>query len=170
MNKYFKHILDNDPSAKSILHIILFHPGFKAIFWYKIATFIYYKLRIKFIAYFIMYIVRRRTGIEIHPAAKIGKRLFIDHGMGVVIGETCIIGDDCIICQGVTLGATKNIKSKRHPTLGNNVIVGANSCILGNIVIGNNCKIGSGTIVLNDLEDGSVIVGEKGKIIKTGKE
>ena len=90
--------------------------------------------------------------------------------MGVVIGETCIIGDDCIIYQGVTLGATKNIKSKRHPTLGNNVIVGANSCILGDIVIGNNCKIGSGTIVLNDLEDGSVIVGEKGKIIKTGKE
>ena len=140
------------------------------MFWYRIATFIYYKLRIRFIAHGIMYIVRRRTGIEIHPAAKIGKRLFIDHGMGVVIGETAVIGDDCIIYHGVTLGATENIKGKRHPTLGNNIIVGANSCILGNVVIGDNCKIGALTIVLNDLEEGSVIVGQKGKIIKTRKE
>lgn len=113
-----------------------------------------------------MYFVRMKTGIEIHPNATIGKRFFIDHGMGVVIGETTVIGDDCTIYQGVTLGASHIKKGKRHPTIGNNVMIGANSLVLGDIVIGNNVTIGAGTIVLDDVPDNSKVIGVKGKIIK----
>ncbi len=112
-----------------------------------------------------MYLVRKNTGIEIHPGASIGKRLFIDHGMGVVIGETTIIGNDCTIYQGVTLGGTgKENNTKRHPTIGNSVIIGSHAQILGNINIGNNVKIGAMTMVLNDVPDNCTILGYKGRI------
>ena len=168
MFKYLKSIKEKDPSAKSILYIIFFHPGFKAVCWFRVASFFYNRLKLKFIALWIMYIVRRRTGIEIHPGATIGKRLFIDHGMGVVIGETTIIGDDCTIYHGVTLGARKMIKGKRHPTIKNNVTIGAGAIILGDIIIEDNVIIGAGTIVLDSIKKNSVVVGTKGKIIKKG--
>lgn len=136
------------------------------MFWFRIASFLYRKLKLKLLASYIMYLVRKRTGIDIHPGATIGKRLFIDHGSGVVIGESTIIGDDCTIYQGATLGATGNAHTyKRHPTLGNNVMVGAGAKVLGNIKIGNNVKIGAGTVVLEDVPDNKTIVGIKGKII-----
>lgn len=114
-----------------------------------------------------MYLVRKKTGIEIHPNASIGKRLFIDHGMGVVIGESAIIGDDCTIYQGVTLGTTGNIKKfKRHPTIGNNVIIGAGALVLGDIYIGDDSIIGAGTVVVDNVLPKSVIVGMKGRNIK----
>lgn len=111
-----------------------------------------------------MYIVRKKYAIDIHPACKIGKRLFIDHGCGVVIGETTIIGDDCTIYQGVSLGGTGKEKGKRHPTIGSNVMIGAGAQVLGNIVIGDNVKIGANTVVLSDVLPNSTIVGVKGKV------
>ena len=167
VRKYFDSIKRRDPAAKSTLQIILLYPGFKAMFYFRIASFFYKKLKLKFIGLLIMYLVRKKTGIEIHPNASIGKRLFIDHGMGVVIGESAIIGDDCTIYQGVTLGTTGNIKKfKRHPTIGNNVIIGAHALILGDIYIGDNSIVGAGTVVLNCVKQNSVVVGIKGKIIK----
>ncbi len=166
LSKYFKSIKERDQAARSTIHIILCYPGFKAMFWFRIASFLYRKLNLKLFASYIMYLVRKRTNIDIHPAAIIGKRLFIDHGSGVVIGETTIIGDDCTIYQGVTLGTTGKIKEhKRHPTIGNNVTIGCGAKVLGNIKIGNNVKIGAGTVVLNDVLDNNTIVGIKGKII-----
>lgn len=162
MIKYLKSIKEKDPASGSYISIIFLHPGLWAIFWYKICHFLY-KIKLKFISKLIMKIVRRRTGIEIHPAAKIGKRLIIDHGMGVVIGETTIIGDDCLIYQGVTLGATGKEKGKRHPTIGDNVMMGAGSKILGNINIGDNVKVGANCVVLDDVESNSTIVGVKGE-------
>ena len=114
--------------------------------------------------------VKRKTGIEIHPMATIGKNLFIDHGVGVVIGETAIIGDNCVMYQGVVIGGTGKEKGKRHPTIKNNVMLGAGSILLGNITIGNNVKIGANTVVLEDVEDGQTIIGIKGKIKNYLKE
>ncbi len=166
MSKYFDSIKKRDQAARSTIHIILCYPGFKAMFWFRIASFLYRKLKLKLLASYIMYLVRVKTNIDIHPAAQIGKRLFIDHGAGVVIGETTIIGDDCTIYQGVTLGTTGNYSThKRHPTLGNNVLVGSGAKVLGNITIGDNVKIGAGTIVLEDVPSNKTIVGVKGKII-----
>lgn len=114
-----------------------------------------------------MYHVRKKTGIEIHPEAQIGKRLFIDHGMGVVIGQTSVIGDDCTIYHGVTLGATgKPCKGKRHPTIGNNVMIGCGAKILGNIIIGDNVSIGANTVVLNNVDNNQTIIGVKGKQLR----
>lgn len=166
MISFLKSIKARDPAARNYLQIILLYPGVKAIFWYKIAHFLY-KIKLKFLAELIMYFVRMTCGIEIHPAAKIGKRLFIDHGMGVVIGETAVIGDDCLIYQNATLGGTGKEHNKRHPTLLNNVMVGAGAKILGNITIGNNVKIGANAVVLNDVEDNETVVGYKGITIKT---
>lgn len=136
------------------------------MFWFRIASFFYHKLKLKLLASYIMYRVRVKTNIDIHPAATIGKRLFIDHGSGVVIGETTIIGNDCTIYQGVTLGTTGNYKThKRHPTIGNNVMIGAGAKVLGDIKIGDNVKIGAGTIVLEDVPNNKTIIGVKGKIL-----
>lgn len=166
LSKYFDSIKRRDQAARSTIHIILCYPGFKAMFWFRIASFLYKKLKLKLLASYIMYLVRARTGIDIHPAAVIGKRLFIDHGSGVVIGETTIIGDDCTIYQGVTLGTTGNcIHHKRHPTIGNNVLIGCGAKVLGDIKIGNNVKIGAGTIVLESIPDNKTVVGTKGKIL-----
>ncbi len=164
MIKYFKSIKERDPAARHFLQIILLYSGVQAVFFYRIAH-IFWKIKLKLIAEIIMAFVKFFTHIEIHPGAKIGKRLFIDHGMGVVIGETSIIGDDCTLYQNCTLGGTGHDKVKRHPTLGNNVLVGAGAKILGNITIGDNVKIGANTTVLHSIEANKTVVGTKGKEI-----
>lgn len=161
---YFKSIKERDPAARNALQIILCYAGVQALFWYKIAHF-FYLVKLKLLAEFIMYLVRCFLNIEIHPGATIGKRLFIDHGTGVVVGETCVIGDDVTIYHGVTLGGRGSQKGKRHPTIGNNVIIGAGAQIIGNIEIGNNAKIGANTTVVDNVPAGKTIVGNKGIVI-----
>ncbi len=160
---FFRSIKQRDPSARNSLEILLLYSGVHALIRHRIAHF-FYKIKLKFIARLISTVGRRRTGIEIHPAAKIGKNLFIDHGMGVVIGETAVVGNNCTIYQGVTLGGTGKEHNKRHPTLGDNVIVGAGAKVLGNITIGNNVKIGANSVVLKDVPDNCTVVGV-GRII-----
>lgn len=159
-----KRIKQIDPASGSKLSILLFYPGVHAVINYRIAHF-FYKIHFKFIAKLISNISRFFTGIEIHPACKIGKRLFIDHGSGVVIGETAVVGNDCIIYQGVTLGGTGKQSGKRHPTIGNNVVVGAGAKVLGNIKIGNNCKIGANSVVLKSCLPNCTLVGVPAKCI-----
>lgn len=159
-----KNISNKDPASKNVLYVILLYPGFHALLFYRIAHF-FSNLKLKLIARFISQFARFLTGIEIHPDAKIGKRLFIDHGMGIVIGETTTIGDNCTIYHGVTLGGTGKDKYKRHPDLGNNVIVGCGAKVLGPIKIGNNVKIGANSVVLKEIPDNTTVVGIPGKII-----
>lgn len=159
-----KNIRDRDPASRNILYVILLYPGFHALLFYRIAHFLS-NFHLKFIARLISQLARFLTGIEIHPGAIIGKRLFIDHGMGIVIGETTTIGDNCTIYHGVTLGGTGKDKYKRHPDLGNNVIVGCGAKVLGPIKIGNNVKIGANAVVLKEVPDNSTVVGVPGKII-----
>ena len=159
-----KTIKEKDPAVKSTAEVFLY-PGFKALIRYKIANF-FYKRNYFFIARYLCEKTRRKTGIEIHPGATIGKRLFIDHGMGVVIGETAIIGDDVTIYHGVTLGGTGKDKGKRHPTIGNNVMIGAGSLILGPITIEDGVKIGAGTVLLKSVASNNTVVGVPGKIVK----
>jgi len=155
----------NDPAARNYLEIIFLYPGLHAIWVYRI-THLLWQIKLKFLAKTISQLTRFLTGIEIHPAAKIGKRLFIDHGMGVVIGETAEVGDDVIMYHGVTLGGTGKHKGKRHPTVGNNVIISAGATVLGAIKIGDNVKIGAGAVVVNDIPANATVVGIPGKIIK----
>ena len=156
-------ILKNDPSIHSIIEVFLY-PSFKVKLYYKISHFLYKRKRF-LIARIISEKAKRKTGIEIHPGATIGKNLFIDHGMGVVIGETCIIGDNVTLFHGVTLGGTGKEKGKRHPTIGNNVFIGSGAKILGNITIGNNVKIGANSVILESIPDNVTVVGIPGKII-----
>ena len=165
MNEYLQSIIDRDPAAKSKLIIILTYPGVKAVFFYKIANF-FSLAKFHLIAKIISQLARFLTGIEIHPAAKIGKNLFIDHGMGVVIGETSDIGNNVTIYHGVTLGGiSPSINSdqqrniKRHPTIQDNVVIGSGAQILGPITIGKNSKIGSNAVVTNDVPDNAIMVG-----------
>ena len=155
---FFKSIKQRDPAARNSLEILLLYPGVHAVIWHRVAHF-FYRIKLKFIARWIMTVTRISTGIEIHPSAQIGKNLFIDHGMGVVIGETAVVGDNCTIYQGVTLGGTGKEHNKRHPTLGDNVVVGAGAKVLGNITVGNNVKIGANSVVLKDVPDGCTVVG-----------
>lgn len=155
---FFQSIKNRDPSARNWLEILLLYPGVHAIVWYRVAHF-FYKIHLRFLAKVLCYSCRFWTGIEIHPAATIGKRLFIDHGAGVVIGETSVIGDDCTIYQNSTLGGTGKEHNKRHPTLGNNVVVGAGAKVLGNITIGNNVKVGANAVVLKSVPDNCTVVG-----------
>jgi serine O-acetyltransferase len=148
-----------DPAAKSVLEIALLYPGPKAILFYRIAHF-FYGLQLHFIARLFCELGRFITGIEIHPGAKIGRRLVIDHGMGVVIGETSEIGNDCIIFHGVTLGGVKFDPVKRHPTVGNRVLIGAGAKILGPVVIGDDAKVGANAVLTKDLPAGQVFVGK----------
>ena len=150
-------IRSRDPAIKSNLEVLLY-PSFKAMFYYKISHFLYVNKKY-FLARYISEKAKRKTGIEIHPGATIGKGLFIDHGVGVVIGETAIIGNNVTIYHGVTLGGVKNINKKRHPTIGNNVMIGCGAKILGDITIGNNVKIGANSIILHDVEDNCTKVG-----------
>lgn len=154
-----------DPAAKSFFEIILLYPGLHALIYYRIAH-AFYKIHFFFTARFISQVARFFTGIEIHPGAKIGKRFFIDHGLGVVIGETAIIGDDVLLYQGATLGGTGIVKGKRHPTVGNNVVIGAGAKVLGNIVIGDNSYIGANAVVIKDVPANSTVVGVPGRITK----
>ena len=165
---FFKSIKQRDPAARNSLQILLFYPGVHALIRYRVARF-FYKLHLKGIAQLITNVSRFWTGIEIHPAAQIGKNLFIDHGMGVVIGETAIIGDNCTIYQCATLGGTGKEHNKRHPTLLNNVVVGAGAKVLGNITVGNNVKIGANSVVLKDVPDDCTVVGV-GRVIPATAE
>lgn len=153
-----KNIKKKDPAARNILEVIILYQGFHVLIYYRIAHFLYKHKRF-FGVRLISQIGRFFTGIEIHPGAKIGRRLFIDHGMGIVIGETAEIGDDCTIYHQVTLGGTGKDVLKRHPTIGNNVIVGAGAKLLGPIEIGDNVKIGAGAVVLKNIEDNATVVG-----------
>ncbi|MBM4276771.1 MAG: serine O-acetyltransferase [Deltaproteobacteria bacterium] len=159
-------IKDRDPAAKNYVEIFLCYPGLHAIWLHRIAHFLY-KKRWYTTARLISHLNRSLTGIEIHPGATIGRRLFIDHGMGVVIGETTEIGDDCLIYKGVVFGGTTLEKKKRHPTLGNRVIVGSNSTILGSIMIGDGAKIGSGSVVVKAVPPGATVVGVPGRIVES---
>lgn len=157
-------IYENDPAAKNLLEVILCYPGLHALIAYRFAHRLY-KWNIPLIPRMISYLTRIITGIEIHPAAKIGRRFFIDHGDGVVIGETTVIGHDVLIYQQVTLGGTGKESGKRHPTLGNKVIVGAGAKVLGNIAIGDNVRIGAGSVVIEDVPPHSTVVGVPGRIV-----
>ena len=160
-----KVIYDKDPAAGNLIEVILCYPGLHALIAYRFAHRLY-KWHIPLVPRIISYITRIITGIEIHPAAKIGRRFFIDHGEGVVIGATTIIGDDVLIYQQVTLGGTGKEQGKRHPTLGNGVIVGAGAKVLGNINIGNNVRIGAGSVVMEDVPEYSTVVGVPGRIVQ----
>jgi serine O-acetyltransferase len=159
-------IKDRDPAAKNMVEILLCYPGLHAIWLHRIAHFLYeegWYTTARLVSHF----NRWFTGIEIHPGAKIGKRLFIDHGMGVVIGETSEIGDDCLIYTGVVLGGTTLERKKRHPTLGNRVIIGSNSTVLGAITIGDGARIGSGSVVVKSVPAGATIVGVPGRVVES---
>lgn len=157
-------VFEQDPAARSYFEVILTYSGLHAIWLHRIAHW-FYKKRMKFIARVISQINRFLTGIEIHPGAKIGRRLFIDHGMGVVIGETCEIGDNVTLYQGVTLGGTGKEKGKRHPTLKDNVLVASGAKVLGSITIGENSKVGAGAVVLKDVPPNATVVGVPGRIV-----
>ncbi|HMK28074.1 MAG TPA: serine O-acetyltransferase [Terriglobales bacterium] len=162
-------VLDRDPAAKSKLEILLCYSGLHALWLYRISHWCWIH-NLRLLARCLSQAGRLLTGIEIHPGAEIGRRFFIDHGMGVVIGETTILGDDVTLYQGVTLGGTGKEQGKRHPTIGNNVVIGAGARILGNITIGNNCRIGAGSVVLRDVPADSTIVGVPGHVVlRNGK-
>jgi serine O-acetyltransferase len=158
-------VFQRDPAAGNIIEVLFFYPGLHAIIWHRIAHFLH-RHRIPIIPRCISHITRFFTGIEIHPGAKISKNFFIDHGMGVVIGETSVIGDNCTLFQGVSLAGVGTEKGKRHPTLKKNVTVGAGAKILGNIKIGNNSRIGAGSVVIKDVPDNCTAVGIPARIVK----
>lgn len=158
-------VMDRDPAARSKAEVFFLYPGIQAVMWHRVAHF-FFKHNRKFIARWISQCTRFWTGIEIHPGATIGKGLFIDHGMGVVIGETAVVGDNCTIYQGVTLGGTGKEKGKRHPTLGNNVMVGCGAKVLGPFTVGDNSKIAAGAVVLSEVPPNSTCVGVPARIVK----
>lgn len=164
IRRNIKNTKNNDPSARSVLMILLLYPHIKALFFYRIAH-VFYRLHLFFIARLLTNIARFWVGIEIHPGATIGKGLFIDHGMGVVIGETTVIGDDCIIYHGVTLGGTGKQKCKRHPTLENRVLVGAGAKVLGDIILHNDVKVGANAVVVHDVAANATVVGIPAKVV-----
>ncbi|HLI85127.1 MAG TPA: serine O-acetyltransferase [Bryobacteraceae bacterium] len=169
IREQFETIFREDPAAKSVLEIFFCYPGFHAILAHRLAHKLY-KWRIPLVPRLISQVSRFFTGIEIHPGATIGRRFFIDHGMGVVIGETTQIGDDVLLYQGVTLGGTGNETGKRHPTLGNHVVVGTGAKILGNIRIGNHVRIGAGSVVVHPVPDNSTVVGVPGRVVRLRDE
>lgn len=158
-------IRESDPAARNAVEILLTYPTLRAIRAYRLAHWFYVR-KYYTIARIISQRARNKTGIEIHPGATIGKGLFIDHGMGVVIGETAVIGDNCLLYQGVTLGGTGKDKGKRHPTLGNNVLVGAGAKVLGPFTVGNNVKIAANAVVLNAIPDDCTAVGVPARIVR----
>lgn len=158
-----KAAFHGDPAAKNIFEVLMYQ-GIWAIWLHRLAHFLF-KFNVPVLPRFISQFSRFFTGIEIHPGAVIGKEVLIDHGMGVVIGETAEIGDHCIIYQGVTLGGTKREPGKRHPTIGNHTVIGAGAMVLGNIKIGNNCRIGANAVVTRDVADNCTVVGNPGRII-----
>ncbi|HYK74955.1 MAG TPA: serine O-acetyltransferase [Pseudoneobacillus sp.] len=157
-------VFEQDPSARSYLEVILTYSGLHAIWAHRLAHGLY-KRKFFFLARSVSQISRFFTGIEIHPGAKIGRRFFIDHGMGVVIGETCEIGDNVTVFQGVTLGGTGKEKGKRHPTIMDNALIATGAKVLGSIIVGENSKIGAGSVVLKDVPPNSTVVGIPGKVV-----
>ncbi len=160
--------VDRDPAVRSLWEVFFTYPGFHAVVWHKLAHWLY-RHRLYFVARIISSFSRWLTGIEIHPGAKIGRRLFIDHGTGLVIGETAEIGDDVTLYQGVTLGGTTLEKGKRHPTLEDGVIVGSGAQILGPFTVGSNARIGANSVVLKEVPPCSTIIGIPGRVVKTGR-
>ncbi|MFW6357867.1 MAG: serine O-acetyltransferase [Chroococcales cyanobacterium] len=160
----FRIIFERDPAARNWLEVLFCYPGLQALLFHRIAHWLC-NIGIPFVPRLISHLARFITGIEIHPGARIGKSVFIDHGMGVVIGETAIIGNYCLIYQGVTLGGTGKESGKRHPTLGENVVVGAGAKVLGNLQIGNNVRIGAGSVVLRDVPSDCTVVGVPGRVV-----
>ena len=176
MNEYLESIRKRDPAAKSILGIILTYPGIKAVFMHKISHF-FHLAGFQLLARIISQITRFFTGVEIHPGAKIGKNLFIDHGMGVVIGETSEIGDNVTIYHAVTLGGSspsidseRQRHEKRHPTIGSDVVIGSGAQIIGPVQIGNGSRIAANAVVVNDVPENSTMVGVPAKVIKTSNK
>jgi len=157
-------IFEKDPAANCMLEVICCYPGLHALIMHRVAHKLY-RWRIPCVPRLISNISRFLTGIEIHPGATIGRKFFIDHGMGVVIGETTIIGDNVLVYQGVTLGGTGKETGKRHPTIKDNVVFGSGSKVLGNIVIGNNVRVGAGSVVVSNVPDDSTVVGIPGRVI-----
>ncbi len=164
INNDAKAILERDPAARNMAEVLLAYPGFQARQWHRLAHALY-RHHIPLLPRLISNCNRFFTGIEIHPGAKIGEKLFIDHGMGVVIGETSEIGDNVTIYQGVTLGGTSLQKVKRHPTLGDNVVVGVGAKLIGNITIGNDTKIGAGSVVVSSVPPHATVVGVPGRVV-----
>jgi serine O-acetyltransferase len=163
-------IKERDPAARTTLEVLLAYPGLHAILFHRVAHWLY-KKGLVVIPRLISHLSRFLTGIEIHPGAQIGRRFFIDHGMGVVIGETTIIGDDVTLFQGVSLGGTGKEKGKRHPTIGNNVVIAAGAKVLGNITLGDNVKVGAGAVVLSSVPHDCTVVGVPGRIVvRDGKK
>lgn len=158
-------IFREDPAAKSVLEIVLCYPGFHAILLHRFAHWLYCR-KVPLLPRFISQISRFLTGIDIHPGATIGRRFFIDHGTGVVIGETAEVGDDVLIYQGVTLGGTGNERGKRHPTIGDHVVIGAGAKVLGSIRLGNHVKVGAGSVVVHAVPDHSTVVGIPGRVVR----
>lgn len=158
-------VKSRDPAARSAMEILLLYPGIKAIRIHRLANWFYNK-NMFFAARWLSQRASKKTGVEIHPAVQVGKRFFIDHGTGVVIGETAVIGDDVTIYQGVTLGGTGKDTGKRHPTIGNNVMIGAGAKVLGPLVIGDNSRIAAGAVVLNDIPPNSTAVGVPARVVK----
>lgn len=158
-----------DPAAKSSLEILLCYPGLHAVVTHQLAHWLYGR-RWYVLARLVSHVSRLLTGIEIHPGAKIGQRLFIDHGFGVVIGETAEIGDDVLLYQGVTLGGTGGERGKRHPTIGDRVVIGAGAAILGNIELGPDVKVGAGSVVVHSVPAGATVVGIPGKVVRARNE
>ncbi len=159
-------VFERDPAARTTFEIITTYPGVQAMQWHRLSHWLW-QCKLKWFARFFSMLARWLTGIEIHPAAKIGRRFFIDHGMGVVIGETAEIGDDCTLYHSVTLGGTSWKEGKRHPTLGNNVVVGAGAKVLGPITIHDGARIGSNAVVVKDVEQDQTVVGVPGRVVKT---
>jgi serine O-acetyltransferase len=157
-------VFESDPAARSYLEVLICYPGLHAVWAHHLSHWLWLH-GMRFLGRYISQLARFFTGIEIHPGAEIGRRLFIDHGMGTVIGETSVVGDDVTLYQGVTLGGTGKEKGKRHPTLGNNISIGSGAKLLGNITIGDNCRVGAGSVVLRSVPANSTIVGVPGHIV-----
>jgi len=160
----FKAVFERDPAVRSIFEIIFCYPGFHAMLFYRLAHW-FWTNQFYFLGRFVSHIGRFMTGIEIHPGARIGRGFFIDHGMGVVIGETAEIGDNCTLYHGVTLGGTSWAKEKRHPTLGDNVVVGSGAKILGPFTVGSNSKVGSNSVVVKEVPPNTTVVGVPGRVV-----
>lgn len=169
LREYLTSVFQRDPAARSVLEVLTVYPGVHALVFHRLSHRLW-GWHLKWLARLFAQAARWLTGIEIHPGAKIGRRFFIDHGMGVVIGETAEIGDDCTLYHGVTLGGTTWRKEKRHPTLGNNVVVGAGAKILGPITVGDNARVGSNSVVVKDVPVGATVVGIPGRIIGPRKD
>jgi serine O-acetyltransferase len=163
-----RNVFAKDPAARGVFEVIFCYPGLHALWGYRVFHW-FWKIKWHFLARWLSHLTRFLTGIEIHPGATIGKRFFIDHGMGVVIGETSVIGEDVLIYKGVVLGGTSLSKGKRHPTLENNVVIGSNATVLGNITIGEGGRVGAGSVVVKSVPPGATVVGIPGRVVEEHK-